>query len=389
MKKLVYLLSSLMLVFTACDPMEDVYEELDSKKTTDKTRVETTLVKADYEVYKSDNTVPHVAKELYFVNEDEAAALIPAILNKKFPHLGNGAAVTVNYNTLAYPGISNTVASWEKYTVTAEDYTANGEKFPNFNSSGDMVKFLGIKYTAPVEKQLVVLTYDYFANNTTTTITDSFYYLNGKWENIYHVTAADYASVRNTFGSFSGSDAELIPEYFNKFLNNEVFGAKAGDVRYVSYYFYDSGSKTYSQRIMSMGYNGSKWVSISNKLLTPAKLKFKKKENVWEPDLSTPYSFVTADYIWVAENPAYGTEANRKNLKDFGNFYQSNPNSSTYWSDEQIAAAIAGRLDVLFPTAEVESKYEVSFVAYKGGNTTRTMVFIKGANGKFSLYVEE
>ncbi|MBC5775467.1 hypothetical protein H8S95_15420 [Pontibacter sp. KCTC 32443] len=392
MKKLVYLLSSLMLVFTACDPMEDVYEELDKAKTSDKVTVSTELKKADYEVYSKDATVPHVAKNLYFVNEDEAAALIPAILDKNYPHLGNGASVNVTYNVLSYPQYNNTTSIAARVTVSNAEYTAMGKLTSNFTAESDIATYLATKYPTPQERQLVALTYKMSdANGTVTTQKDSFFYLNGAWKNIYHVSDAEYTATGNgQFRNFDSNSDALLTNYFNQFLTNYYTNnnliVRKGIVEYVSFTYY-TGSATV-QRLRIMVYDGSKWVEAAT-AVEKASLKFKKKANVWEPDLSIPYAFVTADYAWIGDDAnGFGTELNRKNLRDFGNFYQSNPNSTNYWSDEQIAAAIAARLDVLFPNAEVEQKYEVSFAAYKGGNITRTMVFIKGANGKFALYVD-
>lgn len=374
MKKIIYLLSSLMLVFTACDPMEDVYEELDKAKK-DETTVSTELVKADYAIYGSNTEYPHVASKQYFTGEAEAAALIPAMLNKRYPHLEDGASVTVTYNTLLFPGFDNTVSGWEKYTVTDEDYAANGERYPNFNSSSDVYRFLDAKYPNAAEKKLVVLTYDYYAGSTST-ITDSFLYLNGRWENIYHVTADDYTSVKNTYGSFSGSDIENMPVYFDVFLKKDMVVAKEGDFEYVSYYFYDSSDRSRSQRIMAMYFNGNNWVPAVG-ATAKATLKFQKKNNEWVPDLSVQYTLTADDYAYVGNDANnIGTAAARENLRRFGNF-------STYnWTTDQLYEAMNAVLKLRYPSAEVGQKFKVTFESYPAGKME--LVLIKRANGNFT-----
>lgn len=366
-------MSSLMLVFTACDPMEDVYDELD-KASKDETVVNTELVKADYDVYKENTDFPHVAAKQYFLSEDEAAELVPAMLNKRYPHLENGATVTVAYNTPIFPGIGNSVSSWEKYTVTAEDYTANGESYPNFNSSGDVYKFLGAKYPDAAENQLVVLTYDYYAGSKST-ITDSFYYMNGRWENIYHVTSDDYLSVKNTYASFSGSDSDNMVAYFDLFLKKDVIVAKEGDFEYVSYYFYDSSDKSRTQRVMAMYFNGSNWVPAVG-ATEKATLKFQKKQGEWVPDLSVLYTLIADDYTDVANSLDVGTQAARDNLKRFGNF-------NTYsWSTEDLYKAMNFILKKRFPNAEVDQKFKVTFDSYPAG--AMELILKKRADGEFT-----
>ncbi|MER2996452.1 hypothetical protein [Pontibacter populi] len=380
MKKIFYLLSSLMLVFTACDPMEDVYEELDKAKKDD-AAFAIELNKDDYAVYKSNTEYPHIATGQYLTGEEEAALVIPAMLSKRYAHLGNGATVEVNYHIQKFPGVTNSVSSWEAYTVTAEDYTAVGEKFANFNSSSDVYRLLDHKYPTPTDKQLVVLTYDMYAGGTTSTITDSYFFVNGDWSNIYHVTAQDYASVKNTYGSFSGSDDANLKVFFDKFLKSDVIVAKEGDFRYVSYYYYNSnGDKSRTQRIMAMYFDGENWMPAVGVKQT-ATLKFQKKDNVWVPDLSIPYTLVASDYTYVGnDDNNIATAAARANLRQFGNF-------STYnWTNDQLYEAMGAILKLHFSGEEAGKKFKVTFDSYPAGKMT--LVLVKAENGNFVKFEE-
>lgn len=380
MKKIFYLLSSLMLVFTACDPMEDVYEELDKAKKDD-AAFAIELTKDDYAVYKGNTEYPHIATGQYLTGEEEAAVVVPAMLSKRYAHLGNGATIEVNYHVQKFPGVTNDVSSWEAYTLTADDYTANGESAARFNSSSDVYKFLGTKYPAAAEKQLAVLTYDQLSNNVVTTIKDSFYYINGRWENIYHVSAEDYASVKNTYGSFSGSDDANLKVFFDKFLKNDVIVAKEGDFRYVSYYYYNSnGDKSRTQRIMAMYFDGENWMPAVGVKQT-ATLKFQKKDNVWVPDLSIPYTLIASDYAYVGnDDNNIGTASARANLRQFGNF-------STYnWTTDQLYEAMGAILKLHFSNEEAGKKFKVTFDSYPAGKMT--LVLVKAENGNFVKFEE-
>lgn len=378
MKKVIYLLSSLMLVFTACDPMEDVYEELDKiNPDVYVTSMNIELEKKDYELLKG----KPAAKNLYFASEQEAAELIPSILDKKYPQLGDGTFATVAFNKLAFEFKGNQVSSVVKYEVSSDDYSALGHRYGNFDSSNEMIEFLEYKYPNAAENMLVVLTYDYYTGKTNT-ITDSYYFLNGEWRNVYHVTDEDYAKVdRGRYDNFTSADDDLMPAFFNKFLSDNIIGANAGDVEYVSYAYYSNRKTT--QNIYTMMYNGTKWVAVTENVAKGSSLSFAKKNGVWKPDLTIRYALESADYQWIATNPALGTETNRSNLANYGNFYQGNPNSSNYWSNDQIVAALGALLKQKFPNAEVEQKFMLSYSVYNSGNITATVTLELQADGTY------
>jgi hypothetical protein len=378
MKKIIYLLSSLMLVFTACDPMEDVYEELD-KMNPDVyvTNMNIELEKKDYELLKG----KPVAKNYYFASEEEAAELIPAILDKKYPQLGDGTSATVGFNKLTFKFKGNQVSSVVKYEVSSDDYSALGHRYGNFDSSNEMIEFLEYKYPNAEENMLVVLTYDYYTGRTNE-VTDSFYFMDGAWRNIYHVTDEDYAKVdRGRYDNFTSADDDMMPVFFNKFLSDNIIGANAGDVEYVSYAYYSNRKTT--QNIYTMMFDGKKWNAVTENVAKGSSLAFAKKNGVWKPDLTIRYTLVAADYQWIAANPALGTETNRSNLANYGNFYQSNPNSSNYWSMDQVTAALGALIKSKYPNAEVGQKFQVTYAAYNSGNITGIITLELQANGEY------
>ncbi|MBB6612886.1 hypothetical protein H7F15_17730 [Pontibacter sp. Tf4] len=384
MKKIVYLLSALMLAFTACDPMEDVYEELDKVAAgkADETDVVTTLASADYKLLKD---VPaYITTKYYFATEDEAIQYIPTILAKKYPHLGNGADAFVTFKLQVYPGLSTTVAGSTAYTATADDYKVTGERFANFNSPDDMTTFLGVKYPDAPENQVVIFTYDYFANSVTSTVTDAFYKKNGAWVNIYYVTPEDYASVGKK-SDFNSSDNALFGEYFNKFLSNKVFGAQEEDLQYVSYGFYNSTTRVTEQRVMAMGFNGSKWVVVDSNVTKDATFKFNKVANEWNVDFTIEYTLVNADYDWIGKtnpNPNYGTADNRANLAQYRSYYVEKQDNR-YWSQEDIEKSLLALAEHLFPNPKKGVKYKLNYKIYNAATITVSIVVKKDETGKY------
>jgi len=384
MKKIVYLLSALMLAFTACDPMEDVYEELDKAAATtpDATVVTKTLVNADYQAIK--DAPSHVKTKFYFASEDEAINLIPVFLKTKYAHLGNGASANITFKQQLFPGVNTTVAGSAKYTAVADDYKVTGEKFANFNSADDITAFLNHKYPDAPVNQLVIFTYDYYLNGVTTTLTDAFYKKGTEWVNIYYVTPENYAAVGKRT-DFSSSDNDLLGEYFNKFLTEKVFGAKLGDVQYVNYAYYSSGV---SQRVAAMGFDGTKWVMVNADATKDATLKFTKSEGEWNVDFTIAYTLVNADYDWIGEfntSANYGTALNRANVAQYHSFFTQTAGDDRYWAQAEIDKAMLAFAEHQFPNPKKGVKYKLNYKIYNGSTVTVSMTVAKNASNKYEI----
>jgi len=103
MKKITSYILGLGLLVAACNPMEDIYNELDNKENPYVERVELTLTDADYESFDGD-----VASNHFFTEEDPATDYIPPFLSEKYPALDEGSSALVTYNfSVGYPDLSN------------------------------------------------------------------------------------------------------------------------------------------------------------------------------------------------------------------------------------------------------------------------------------------
>ncbi|WP_299819434.1 hypothetical protein [uncultured Pontibacter sp.] len=370
MKKYIYIICSLALTFTACDPMEDVYDELDALDKVSDHTMAITLGADDYKI---------ATKNAYFLSEEDAAAKIPAILDSKYPHLDNGTVATVTYNTATTVFTNTYVSSVEEYEVTDEEYTALGFKYGNFDSADDMVTFLKHKYPEAKDKQLVKLTYAWYNGSTdpsTQDVTNHFFLVNGEWVQTYLVTNANYESVNHTKYTFSSSDGDNLALYLDKFLKESVLGAKAGDVQYVSYAYYSSSSKTTSQRVTAMGYNGSNWYELDESVTTEAALNFSKQDGVWVPDLSIRYTLVGADYLWISEQPV-GDAAALASLGRYSNF------DTSLWPRADLIKALGALLKNKYPNAEAGQKFKVTYIVYAGGTSSAEITLILDEAGEF------
>ena len=168
MKKIFYSFAILSLLFTSCNPMEDIYEEIDALESVISGEATYTLTDEDYDDL-----------ELGFGNFssiDDAKSMLPDFLSGKFPAWGaeSLAAVTFKlYNPIKF----------DAYTVTDADYEAIG--LTSLNNSGDFNDFFEYKFPSEVKGTVVDLTYNTEPTITNYTLTDADYDLvgNGRFDN--------------------------------------------------------------------------------------------------------------------------------------------------------------------------------------------------------------
>jgi hypothetical protein len=207
MKKIFLLLTIITMVFTSCDPLEDIHTEIDAQDNAIVGDTEYTLIDDDYD-----------ALELYsgtFSTVEEAREMIPGLLTEMFPAWGNNSSAAVTFL------VSGLVDKYD-YTVSAGDYTEIG--LNSLLSSDDFDAFFAYKFPSVEKGTVVNLT---FKSNPD--IVD------------YELTTADYDLVGNTYGNFdirTGKDEETIEARRIKIetilLNNSPDGT-VGDIYKVTY----------------------------------------------------------------------------------------------------------------------------------------------------------
>ncbi|WP_111707328.1 hypothetical protein [Lutibacter citreus] len=119
MKKLIYLILVLGVVFTACDPLDDINSAIDAVDNPIVGDTEYTLTDDDYDTL-----------ELTFGSfnsEDAAKSDIPALLTDMFPVWGKSSSVLVGYNLYVgnAPGVSDYTYA-DKYELNEGDYANAG-----------------------------------------------------------------------------------------------------------------------------------------------------------------------------------------------------------------------------------------------------------------------
>tara|TARA_R110002124_G_scaffold66515_8_gene181092 strand:- start:203 stop:1306 length:1104 start_codon:yes stop_codon:yes gene_type:complete len=359
MKKTFLLLTVLSMVVTSCNPLEDIYNELDAKATVITGEATFTLGDADY-----------TALGLNFGNFsslDDAKTKLPAFLSKKYPVWGKNSLASVTFK-LYSP--KRTEKSLKIYEVTSADYTANGFTFGNFSSFSDITKFLNTKYPAAADRMLVNLTYKYY-NGTVRTLENGFIIVNGKWEMATGITDAEYTAMGEGRAQFDSKTEALqkIPTYAATRFQYE--GKKAGDIEGIMYKLYvtdtqdvDDDGRTDDRTVYSfvtyVVYDGTNWSNYDN--IINETIKFGHNGTVWVPDNTIKYTLTAADYTLVGNG-------------QYGNF------DVRTGKDEESETVRIGKINTIllnnFPNDAEGQKYLVSYNIYNGANGVWQLAVIK------------
>ena len=436
-KKLTYSLCAAAFLLTGCDYNEDNFPGYMDE------------AQAEQIAYYEGDFVGSYPIEGYFTlnkgnetaeAEDRAtieAALVD-MLKEMYPYCdaGSSAKVTVKIATIT-PGVEEPEVS-DDYTLVDADYEALGEEpasHHNFAYYMDvnayLVQFCNMKYPDATEGTIVKLTYDYYANYTTSTISAFYQKTADSWEEFvnyqpdetYTLTDADYEYFGTEYGEpgkHHNFDANMSEEQINFYLASVAerkFGYLAeGSAVSLTYAYYSDGSvtnltlnfkkeaegwvsfdpsasvSTIADLITVLKYDGSNW-TMTNLISGVERYTLSKAE----------YTILTD---WVSENkPEYmstqgyhedyyfGSSPNYGNINNRYSTWISYYNVDGYLddlSDAEIQAIMDERLanegiaPLLLPVMVAEPNpdfsYEVTYTVYGGrGNGDYAMSFYYNA----------
>ncbi len=373
MKKVIYLLSFVAVFFTSCDPLDDVYTELDAQANPIIGEAKFTLTDEDY-----DDLGLNFGN---FSSTDDAKTMLPAFLSDKFPVWGKGSLAKVTYDLYAKKSDEKSLI---RYTVSDEDYDDLGFTFGNFSRDSHLIEFLEFKYPDPANRLLVSLTYDYYSG-TTNELNNGFLYLDEEWQFIQGFTDDEYEAMGEGFSNFSSEDeAEAkIPIFLlDKF---KFDGKEAGDIEGIMYKLYvtdvddiDGDGRTDDRTAYSFVkyfiFDGAAWSVYSN--VIQESLQFGHDGNTWVPDNTIRYIITSADVAFISNAFISIYPGPADNVGFFGSFDRRS-SSSNYWSDAMLLEAFNALLDNINPSAEEGQKYVLTYVIYNGATVDETQNVIK------------
>jgi len=325
------------LVFTtACDPMEDIYAEIDAQEEIITGEVTFTLSDDDYEDLELNYG--------NFSSIDDAKAMIPGLLIDKYPVWGEGSLATVTfklYNPLSTP-------SAEVYELSDAEHNAiTGKTYGNFDRDYHIFDYLEATYPTPDEGDFYSLRYRFYAGGEVT-LTDGFLYKNGEWNRFAGFTPDEYKAMGEGYPNFSSHDEAAIkiplalPDIF-KFSPK-----KAGDIVQAMYELYAGGGVTKSY-VNNYIFDGSTWSKYND--VAEETIKFGHDGTTWVPDNTIKYTLTAADYDLV------------------GNGYYQNFDVRSGKAEELESVRLEKINTILlnnFPDSAEGQKYVVSYNVYSG-----------------------
>jgi len=346
MKKIFYSFAILSLLFTSCNPMEDIYSEIDATETVISGEATYTLTDADYDALGLNYG--------NFSSSDDAKADLPGFLTDKYPAWGAESLAAVTFKLYA-PKV--TERSLEVYTVSSDDYADNGHTYGNFSRDYHITDFLDIKYPNAANRLLVSLTYKYYSGSVST-LNNGFLFVNGAWEMAAGITDDEYTAMGEGYSNFSSEDeaiAKVSVFLVDKF---KYSGKMAGDIEAIMYKLYTGGSvKSF---IANFIYDGASWSEYNN--VIDETIKFGHDGTSWVPDNTIKYTLTGADYTLVGNG-------------NYGNF-----DVRAGKAEEQESVRLDKVNTILlnnFPSDAEGQKYIVTYNIYNGAAGVWSLAVIK------------
>ncbi len=406
MKKVLYIASCIALIMTGCDPLQDIYDDIDANPTLKPVSIEITLTDDDYDLMGEESGEP--GKYDNFSASISAADFIPIFLNSEYGMLDQGSSALVTYDY--YQGgldYLDYLTSATAYELTTADYDGMGTgpdqpgEYNNFAydvlPEDYLPAFFATKYPDAEADDLVYVTYKYFDSGTS--IISEYYQFDGTdWAAVevdvpdgvttYTLTDDDYDSMGTgddepgEHGNFSSSVSP--DDYLPTFLLLKFPYAVSGDKKAVLYKYYSSGVQT---RADEYTFDGTTWNEYSSTIQMSDPFVVGTEGWVFNP--SVAFTMSSADYQMIVDYVddnvgsehvnSYGTGESYYGADAYyGNFSigdSDHDGSFATWEDAIKEAIALGLLPSKYPDATTQYKgvdvmYIVSFATYNSGTRT-------------------
>ncbi|QZE13875.1 hypothetical protein K4L44_15200 [Halosquirtibacter laminarini] len=337
MKIYIYSLLIGAALLTACNPMEDINDQVDKEveaikelqlKQSTQTKFaedvkEMTLSDADYKFLEGDDFTENeknIGKHKSFSatdNDETVNKVILKVLDKRY-NAKNGQLIKITYDVY---NPFNVGEFKDSYACTNEDYKSVGEKYSNFSNTTSISTFLKNKYDMLTFKRgdYVNLSYKYYDKGHFFTYTDKPVLYDGdKFITASHVEKDEYTQMGFKYPNFSNeSDAK---SYLIKLYNRENTFAEEGeelnkittvrkkiDGNYKSFSYlvrliFKEGTyvalEDIEARFKHFVYIAEKGVKYKFKWISVPAFKFEEiTDDAVQPDYE--YTFTDADYEFV------------------------------------------------------------------------------------------
>ncbi|MEA1885828.1 MAG: hypothetical protein U9N72_01280 [Bacteroidota bacterium] len=220
-KKAIYYLMVISLIMASCEPMAEIYDELEAMDTGYAAEFTYILESDDYaaiaDLTSNGDAADFIEDNEAFSDEYPASVYLPAYLEDLYPALGESSVGKIGYNFFTgYPEYLDNYYEPETYYVSDEDYNSVGGDVQTFKTFiGDdkpedyIPGFLAAEYPDPEEDDVVLALYNYVEEINDPSI-------------VHVMQSEDYQLIVDHVAN------DINPDYVSSYGNNEYYyGANA------------------------------------------------------------------------------------------------------------------------------------------------------------------
>jgi len=328
MKKYIIFSFILGLMFTACNPNKDIYDDIkNNEKPYSETGLEYTFTQNDYATVKSlaeaastneeDSAwASYILKYSSFNDKFTAYKYIPQILADNFPALKEGSNCNVTFNQYIgemFGKITTAVLNDNDYIDMGGDIAAN-LYFSQESDLDNLPTYLLNKFSNPETNDFTEVFYRYPDINT---IAGSFFKFNGfNWvlyENSIVLAPNDYAQMGEpvSLNNYFSEDAKPN-NYLPQFLKLYFPYAQEGDEKTIVCHILNYESLVYA---ILCKYDGADWtVNFPGE---ESVLQFKHNDEKWYFDPTVTMTMMPSDYQLIVDFVAGSSEIPAGYLDEF------------------------------------------------------------------------
>jgi len=173
MKKAIYYLLAIFLIMSSCDPLEEIYDELEKMDKGYSSEFTYELQSDDYaaiaDLTSNGDAADFIEDNEAFSDEYPASVYVPAYLEDLYPALGENSVGKIGYNYfMGYPEYLDNYYQPESYYMTDDDYNSIGgdnqiyKTFIGDDNPEDYIPgFLAAEYPDAAEDDVVLALYKY------------------------------------------------------------------------------------------------------------------------------------------------------------------------------------------------------------------------------------
>ncbi|MDG5490450.1 DUF5017 domain-containing protein [Psychroserpens sp. SPM9] len=168
MKRIIYVFALIGLIFTGCNPLEDINNDLADQDNPIIGSDAFTLTSDDYAalVEQGDDEEPDYYETFEaFSDMEDAKLILPPFLADRYPFWGDGSSVTVSFNLNdGNPEDVSSFVNADTYNLESDDYITDLSNafLPEEDAETALESVLGVQFPSPTEGQVVRLGYNVF-----------------------------------------------------------------------------------------------------------------------------------------------------------------------------------------------------------------------------------